>query len=114
MHGERSIGQSDEDLSRVRATVYADKPNKEIDQFLGTFTLHALVDHSGSPSHRNANDFIVVEPGSSGTPGLRGTSQRGVKVGDLNTNIAITIAIIIAITVAIIRAIIIAIITAII
>jgi len=58
---------TDEDLSRVRATVYADKPNKEIDQFLGTFTLHALVDHSGSPSHRNANDFIVVEPGSSGT-----------------------------------------------
>ena len=71
-------------MSRVRATVFADKPNKEIDQFVGTFTLHALVDPASSSWHRDTNDhldFVVVEPGSAGA----GSDLEGVgRVESLN------------------------------
>lgn len=67
-------------MSRVRATVFADKPNKEIDQFVGTFTLHALVDPA-STSWQRDTDFVVVEPGNAGA----GSDVEGVgRVESLN------------------------------
>ena len=82
---------SDEAMCRVRATVYADAPSKEIDQFVGTFTLHAILRDPSSSSHSNGDSFVVVDPGSesqssererarAGSSGRMGTEQVGAEV----------------------------------
>ena len=57
----------------MRATVYADRPNKEIDQFLGTFTLHALVNQQASTSSLDDDNYFVTDPSSPGG-GVRAAS----------------------------------------
>jgi magnesium-transporting ATPase (P-type) len=72
---------SDEALCRVRATVYADAPNKEIDQFVGTFTLHAVLGHSSSSPQ--GDNFVVVDPGGDNRNGEAGrtTHESGGRWG---------------------------------
>jgi len=78
---------SDEALTRVRATVFADKPNKEIDQFVGTFTLHSLLPppHAHTSSSPDDDDhFVIIDPGISGGEGGGGAANGEGTVEPLN------------------------------